>query len=585
MNNSIYLFPKPENEPVLGYAPGSPERTAIRKALDELYNTVTEIPIIIGGKEVRTKNMGEVVMPTENHHVLARYHKVGEKEVKAAIAAAMKAQKEWADTPWIDRASVMLKIATLISGKYRWLINAATMLGQGKTTMQAEIDSACELVDFLRYNAWYASQIYSDQPCSDKGTLNYVTYRAMEGFVFAITPFNFTSIASNLCLSPVLMGNVCIWKPSTTALLSNYILMKIYKEAGLPDGVVNFLPGSGALIGKVAFADENLAGVHFTGSTSTFKGFWKAIGQNIDIYKTYPKIVGETGGKDFIMAHKSADAEQVATAIVRGAFEFQGQKCSAASRAYVPKSMWPKVKDIIGKMLKEIKMGDVRDFSAFVNAVIDEASFDNCMNYINHAKKSRDAEIVFGGNGDKSKGWFVEPTVILAKKPNYKSMCEEIFGPIITIYVYEDAKYEETCRLCDTTSPYALTGAIFANDRTALRKGAEILKYAAGNIYYNDKPTGAVVGQQPFGGARASGTNDKAGSYLNLVRWISPQAVKETFDPARNYSYPFVSNEDNPYKPAVAAKKAAPKAAAKKVVAKAAPKAKAPAKKAVAKKK
>ena len=585
MNNSIYLFPKPENEPVLGYAPGSPERTAIRKALDELYNTVTEIPIIIGGKEVRTKNMGEVVMPTENHHVLARYHKVGEKEVKAAIAAAMKAQKEWADTPWIDRASVMLKIATLISGKYRWLINAATMLGQGKTTMQAEIDSACELVDFLRYNAWYAGQIYSDQPCSDKGTLNYNVYRAMEGFVFAITPFNFTSIASNLCLSPVLMGNVCIWKPSTTALLSNYILMKIYKEAGLPDGVVNFLPGSGALIGKVAFADENLAGVHFTGSTSTFKGFWKAIGQNIDIYKTYPKIVGETGGKDFIMAHKSADAEQVATAIVRGAFEFQGQKCSAASRAYVPKSMWPKVKDIIGKMLKEIKMGDVRDFSAFVNAVIDEASFDNCMNYINHAKKSKDAEIVFGGNGDKSVGWFVEPTVILAKKPNYKSMCEEIFGPIITIYVYEDAKYEETCRLCDTTSPYALTGAIFANDRTALRKGAEILKYAAGNIYYNDKPTGAVVGQQPFGGARASGTNDKAGSYLNLVRWISPQAVKETFDPARNYSYPFVSNEDNPYKPAVAAKKAAPKAAAKKVVAKAAPKAKAPAKKAVAKKK
>ncbi len=585
MNNSIYLFPKPENEPVLGYAPGSPERTAIRKALDELYNTVTEIPIIIGGKEVRTKNMGEVVMPTENHHVLARYHKVGEKEVKAAIAAAMKAQKEWADTPWIDRASVMLKIATLISGKYRWLINAATMLGQGKTTMQAEIDSACELVDFLRYNAWYASQIYSDQPCSDKGTLNYNVYRAMEGFVFAITPFNFTSIASNLCLSPVLMGNVCIWKPSTTALLSNYILMKIYKEAGLPDGVVNFLPGSGALIGKVAFADANLAGVHFTGSTSTFKGFWKAIGQNIDIYKTYPKIVGETGGKDFIMAHKSADAEQVATAIVRGAFEFQGQKCSAASRAYVPKSMWPKVKDIIGKMLKEIKMGDVRDFSAFVNAVIDEASFDNCMNYINHAKKSKDAEIVFGGNGDKSVGWFVEPTVILAKKPNYKSMCEEIFGPIITIYVYEDAKYEETCRLCDTTSPYALTGAIFANDRTALRKGAEILKYAAGNIYYNDKPTGAVVGQQPFGGARASGTNDKAGSYLNLVRWISPQAVKETFDPARNYSYPFVSNEDNPYKPAVAAKKAAPKAAAKKVVAKAAPKAKAPAKKAVAKKK
>ena len=566
MNNSIFMFPKPENEPVKGYAPGSAERKEIRKALDELYGMVTEIPAIIGGKEVRTKNMGEVVMPTENHHVLARYHKVGEKEVKAAIAAAMKAQREWADTPWIDRASVMMKIATLISGKYRYLINAATMLGQGKTTMQAEIDSACELVDFLRYNTFYASQIYSDQPCSDKGTLNYVSYRALEGFVFAITPFNFTSIASNLCLSPVLMGNVCIWKPSTTALLSNYILMKIYKEAGLPDGVVNFLPGSGALIGKVAFADENLAGVHFTGSTATFKGFWKSIGQNIDIYKTYPKIVGETGGKDFIMVHNSADPEQVATAIVRGAFEFQGQKCSAASRAYVPKSMWPKVKTIVGKMLNEIKMGDVRDFSAFVNAVIDEASFDNCKRYIDHAKKSADAEVVFGGGCDKKVGWFVEPTVILAKKPDYKSMCEEIFGPIITIYVYDDKDYEKTCQLCDRTSPYALTGAIFANDRKALREGAEILKYAAGNIYYNDKPTGAVVGQQPFGGARASGTNDKAGSYLNLLRWVSPQAVKETFDPARNYSYPFVSNLDNPYvveKAVKETKKAATAVAAK----------------------
>ena len=544
MNNSIFVFPKPENEPVKGYNPGSAERKEIRKALDELYNKVTEIPAIIGGKEVKTKDMGEIVMPTENHHVLARYHKVGEKEVKAAIAAAMKAQREWADTPWIDRASVMLKIATLISGKYRYLINAATMLGQGKTTMQAEIDSACELVDFLRYNAYYASQIYSDQPCSDKGTLNYVSYRPLEGFVFAITPFNFTSIASNLCLSPVLMGNVCIWKPSTTAMLSNYLLMKIYKEAGLPDGVVNFLPGNGALIGNVAFADANLAGVHFTGGTRTFNGFWKAIGQNIDHYRTYPKIVGETGGKDFIFVHNSADPEQVATAIVRGAFEFQGQKCSAASRAYIPASMWPKVQRIVGKMLKEIKMGDVRDFSAFVNAVIDEASFDNCMNYLNHAKKSKDAEIVFGGNGDKSKGWFIEPTVILAKKPDYKSMVEEIFGPIITVYVYEDAKYEETLHLCDQTSPYALTGAIFASDRKALRLGAEVLKYAAGNIYYNDKPTGAVVGQQPFGGARASGTNDKAGSYLNLLRWVSPQAIKETFDPARDYKYPFISSAE-----------------------------------------
>lgn len=544
MNNTIFSFPKPENEPVLGYKPGSAERKAIREALDELYNTVTDIPAIIGGQEVRTAETGTVVMPTENKHVLAKYYKVGEKEVKMAIDAAMKAHEEWANTPWIDRASVMLKIATLITGKYRWLINAATMLGQGKTTMQAEIDSACELADFLRYNAFYASHIYSDQPCSDKGTLNYVTYRPLEGFVFAITPFNFTSIASNLCLSPVLMGNVCIWKPSTTALLSNYLLMKIYKEAGVPDGVVNFLPGSGSVIGKVAFANENLAGVHFTGSTGTFNSFWKSIGDNIANYRTYPKIVGETGGKDFIFAHNSAAADQVATAIVRGAFEFQGQKCSAASRAYVPASMWPEVKRIVGEMMAEIKMGDVRDFSAFVNAVIDEASFDNNMRYIEHAKQSPDAEIVFGGNGDKSNGWYIEPTVILAKTPKYKSMCEEIFGPVITVYVYDDDKYEETLHLCDETSPYALTGAIFATDRKALRKGADILKYAAGNIYYNDKPTGAVVGQQPFGGARASGTNDKAGSYLNLIRWTSPQAIKETFDAAHDYKYPFISDAE-----------------------------------------
>ena len=544
MNNTIFSFPKPENEPVLGYKPGSAERKEIRKALDELYNVVTDIPAIIGGKEVRTSETGTVVMPTENHHVLAKYYKVGEKEVQMAIDAAMKAHEEWANTPWIDRASVMQKIATLICGKYRWLINAATMLGQGKTTMQAEIDSACELADFLRYNAYYASQIYSDQPCSDKGTLNYVTYRPLEGFIFAITPFNFTSIASNLCLSPVLMGNVCIWKPSTTALLSNYLLMKIYKEAGLPDGVVNFLPGSGSVIGKVAFADANLAGVHFTGSTGTFNSFWKSIGDNIANYRTYPKIVGETGGKDFIFVHHSADVEQVATAIVRGAFEFQGQKCSAASRAYVPASLWPAVKEKVGKMMAEIKMGDVRDFGAFVNAVIDEASFDNNMRYIEHAKQSPDAEIVFGGHGDKSQGWFIEPTVILAKTPKYKSICEEIFGPIITIYVYDDDKYEETLHLCDETSPYALTGAIFANDRKALRRGADILKYAAGNIYYNDKPTGAVVGQQPFGGARASGTNDKAGSYLNLIRWTSPQAIKETFDAAHDYKYPFISDAE-----------------------------------------
>ena len=541
MNNTIFSFPKPANEPVLGYAPGSPERKKIREALDELYNTVTEIPIIIGGKEIRTGNMGTVVMPTENKHVLANYHKVGEKEVQMAIEAAMEARKQWAETPWIERASICQKIATLIAGKYRYLINAATMLGQGKTTMQAEIDSACELVDFLRYNAHYMSQIYADQPCSDKGTLNYVTYRPLEGFILAVTPFNFTSIASNLEMSPVLMGNVTLWKPSTTALLSNYLLMKIYKEAGLPDGVVNFLPGSGALIGKVVFASPDFGGVHFTGGTNTFNGFWKSIGENINNYKTYPKIVGETGGKDFIFVHHSANVRQVATAIVRGAFEYQGQKCSAASRAYVPASMWPEVKKLVGEMISTIKVGDVRDFSAFVNAVIDEASFDNCMNYIEHAKQSPDAEIVFGGTGDKSVGYFVQPTVILAKKPDYKSMCEEIFGPIITIYVYDDDKYAETLQLCNSTSPYALTGAIFSTCRKALHEAYDVLKYAAGNIYFNDKPTGAVVGQQPFGGARASGTNDKAGSYLNLLRWVSPQAIKETFAPAEDYSYPFVS--------------------------------------------
>lgn len=544
MNNTIFKFPKPANEPVLGYAPGSPERKAIRQALDELYNTVTDIPIIIGGKEIRTGDMGEVVMPTENKHVLARYHKVGEREVRMAIDAAMAAHDEWANMDWLDRASIMQKVATLITGKYRWLINAATMLGQGKTTMQAEIDSACELADFLRYNAYYASQIYSDQPCSDAGTLNYVSYRPLEGFVLAVTPFNFTSIASNLAMSPVLMGNTCIWKPSTTALLSNYILMKIYKEAGLPDGVVNFLPGSGSLIGNVAFADRNFAGVHFTGSTATFNSFWKSIGDNISNYVTYPKIVGETGGKDFIFAHRSANARQVATAIVRGAFEFQGQKCSAASRAYVPASLWPEVKQIVGQMIADIKVGDVRDFSAFVNAVIDEASFDNCMRYLDHAKQSPDAEIVFGGTGDKSVGYYIQPTVIQALKPDYKSMVEEIFGPIITVYVYEDEKYEETLHLCDSSTKYALTGAIFSSCRKALKQAADILKYAAGNIYYNDKPTGAVVGQQPFGGARASGTNDKAGSYLNLLRWVSPQAIKETFSPAENYSYPFVSDAE-----------------------------------------
>ena len=543
MNNAIINFPLPANEPVKAYMPGSPERVALEAELERQSKIVVDIPIIIGGKEIRTGDTGTVTCPHDHKHVLATYHKVTKKEIKMAIDAAMKAWKEWSRTPWTTRAAIVMKMAELLATKYRPIMNAATMLGQSKNFYQAEIDSACETIDFFRYNVHYASKIYAMQPKDGIGQLNHTEYRPLEGFILAVTPFNFTSIASNLCMTPVLMGNVALWKPSTTALLSNYYLMQLYKEAGLPDGVINFLPGSGALIGKVAFANENLAGVHFTGSTGTFKGFWKAIGQNIDIYKTYPKIVGETGGKDFIMVHKSADADQVATAIVRGAFEFQGQKCSAASRAYVPKSMWPKVEKIVGKMLKEIKMGDVRDFSAFVNAVIDEASFDNCKRYIDHAKKSKDAEIVFGGKCDKKKGWFVEPTVIRALKPDYKSMCEEIFGPIITIYVYDDKDYEKTCQLCDTTSPYALTGAIFATDRKALRAGYDLLKNAAGNIYFNDKPTGAVVGQQPFGGARASGTNDKAGGLWNLIRWTSPRAIKNTFVPAAAYGYPFLAKD------------------------------------------
>ena len=540
MNNSIFMFPKPENEPVKGYAPGSAERKEIRKALDELYAKVTEIPAIIGGKEVKTKNMGEIVMPTENHHVLARYHKVGEKEVQAAIAAAMKARQEWAETPWIDRASVMMKIATLISGKYRYLINAATMLGQGKTTMQAEIDSACELVDFLRYNTYYASQIYSDQPCSDKGTLNYNVYRPLEGFVFAITPFNFTSIASNLCMSPALMGNVCIWKPSTTALLSNYILMKIYKEAGLPDGVINFLPGSGALIVEVATNSKYFSGIHFTGSTATFKSLWKQASLNVDKYISYPRLVGETGGKDFIFVHPSADKKAVATAAFCGAFEFQGQKCSAASRMYIPKSLWPDVLKDIKAMCKEVKMGDVTDPTNFINAVIDEASFDKCKSYIDYAKEADDAKIVIGGKCDKKKGWFVEPTVIETTNPRFKSMEEEIFGPVLTVYPYDDDKVDETAQLCDETSPYGLTGAVWGRDRLAVEKLTDKLCYAAGNFYINDKPTGAVVGMQPFGGARASGTNDKAGGEFNLIRWIIPRVIKETLVSPTDYRYTYM---------------------------------------------
>lgn len=541
MNNALFQFAHPANEPVKEYRPGSPERNALVKELEKQSNEVVEIPIIIGGKEVRTGDMGEVVMPHNHKHVIAKYHKVGEKEVNMAIEAAMKAKKDWENTPWVERASIMAKIGQLLATKYRARINAACMLGQSKNAFQAEIDSACETIDFFRFNNYYAGNLYSEQPSSTPDQLNRVEYRPLEGFIMAVTPFNFTSIASNLNMTPALMGNTTIWKPSGTALLSNYHIMQIAMEAGLPAGVVNFLPGKGSLIGNVALNNPNLAGIHFTGSTATFQGLWKGVGMNINNYRSYPRLVGETGGKDFIFAHSSANPREVACAIVRGAFEYQGQKCSAASRAYVPASMWKEVKDIVGDMLSTIKMGDVTDFTNYVNAVIDEASFDNCKGYIDRAKASADAEIVFGGNCDKSVGYFVEPTVILAKTPKYESMAQEIFGPIITIYVYEDAKYEETLELCDTTSPYALTGAIFVNDLKARQLADLKLKYAAGNFYINDKPTGAVVGCQPFGGSRASGTNDKAGGLWNLIRWTNPRAIKETFVPATEYGYPFLA--------------------------------------------
>jgi 1-pyrroline-5-carboxylate dehydrogenase len=542
MNSSVFKFEKPKNEPVLSYAPNSPERRELVAELEKMSSQQIEIPLIIGGKEIRTGNTGKVVMPHDHNHVLATYHMAGEKEVKMAIEAALEARKKWEKISWIDRASIALRVAELISKKYRAVMNAATMLGQSKNAFQAEIDSACETIDFLRFNAYFMSQIYADQPMSPTpDVINRMEYRPLEGFVFAVTPFNFTAIASNLCMSPAIMGNAVVWKPATTAILSNYYLMQIYKEAGLPDGIINFIPGKGSVIGKEIFAHREFAGVHFTGSTSTFNTFWSEIAKNLPNYRSYPKIVGETGGKDFVMVHPSADAQQVAVALVRGSFEYQGQKCSAASRAYLPKSLWHAVKHSIGEMLKEIKVGDVRSFSNYVNAVIDEAAFDSITGYIEKARDTKHAEIVFGGKYDKSKGYFVEPTVILANDPHFVTIEEEIFGPVLTVYVYEDDQYEQTLEMVDSTSPYALTGSIFSNDRYATELAFEKLKYAAGNFYINDKPTGAVVGQQPFGGARASGTNDKAGSYLNLIRWTNPRSINETLNPPTDYRYPFLA--------------------------------------------
>ncbi|MDR3308908.1 MAG: L-glutamate gamma-semialdehyde dehydrogenase [Tannerella sp.] len=540
MNNSLYRFNKPENEPVKSYAPGASETVCLRQTLKQLSSEEWDIPLIIGGKEVRTGNTGKVVMPHDHRHVIATYHKAGEKEVQAAINASITAHHEWSELPWIERASVMLRIAELFAVKYRYLLNASLMLGQSKNPFQAEIDAPCELIDFLRFSAFYGSRLYAEQPYSDKGILNRIEYRALEGFVFSLSPFNFTSIAGNLNMGPAMMGNVAVWKPSTTAIHSNYLLMQVFKEAGLPDGVVNFIPGQGSVIGKVVTASPDFAGFHFTGSTATFNTLWRQIGDNLEHYKSYPKIVGETGGKNFIFVHPSSPSLEVSTAIVRGAFEYQGQKCSAGSRAYIPSSLWKAIKEEIGDMLKEIKMGDPQDFSNFVNAVIDETSFDNIMSYINFARQSPDAEIVFGGKGDKSVGYYVEPTVILTTDPQFKTMREEIFGPVITIFVYDDDKYEETLELCDHTSLYALTGSIFARERYAIMTALDKLRYSAGNFYINDKCTGAVIAQQPFGGSRASGTNDKAGGPLNLVRWTNARTIKETFVPPTHYGYPFL---------------------------------------------
>jgi 1-pyrroline-5-carboxylate dehydrogenase len=540
MNNAQFYYERPSNEPISPYSEGTPERIALEKELERQSNAQIEIPLIIGGKEIKTGNIENVVSPHNHQNVIATFHNAGPREVQMAVDAALEAHKQWSVMSWVERVSITLKAAELISKKYRYLINAATMVGQGKNAYQAEIDSVCETIDFIRFNAHYVSDIYNDQPHSETGNLNRLEYRPLEGFVFAISPFNFTAIASNLVLAPAVVGNTVVWKPATTSLLSNYYLMQIFKEAGMPDGVINFIPGDGPTVGNVVLNQRDLAGIHFTGSNATFNILWKGVAANLGNYRSYPRVVGETGGKDFVFVHKSADIDEVATAIVRGAFEYQGQKCSAASRAYIPQSLWPGIKKKIDRNIRLIKKGDVKDFCNFVNAVIDEKAFSRITDYIEKARDSQDAEIVFGGTYDKSVGYFIDPTVVLTTDPHFITMEEEIFGPVMTIYVYEDEKFEETLDICNNTSPYALTGAIFSKDRYATVKACQVLRFAAGNFYMNDKPTGAVVGQQPFGGSRQSGTNDKAGSYLNLLRWINPRTIKETFIPPTDFRYPFM---------------------------------------------
>jgi len=539
--DGVRRVPGPTNDPNFTYAPGSPERAAIKARLAEMAGERIDIPLMIGGQEVRTGNTATAVMPHKHAHVLADWHKAGAKEVRQAIRAAATARRDWANWRWEDRAAVFLRAAELLTTTWRQTLNAATMLGQSKTVFQAEIDAASELVDFWRYNVAFAQELYHEQPASSHGIWNQSDYRGLEGFVYAVTPFNFTAIGGNLPTAPALMGCTVVWKPASSAMLSAHYIVKLLEAAGLPPGVINFVPGDAAEVSNVVLDHPDFAGVHFTGSTAVFNSIWNRVGQNLGKYRSYPRLVGETGGKDFVVVHPSADPQAVAVALVRGAFEYQGQKCSAASRAYLPKSLWPSVKERMLAMIDQIKVGDVRDFRNFMGAVIDERAFTKIAEYIDDAKKK--ATIVAGGGYDKRKGYFIEPTVVQAKRPDYRLMCEEIFGPVLTTYVYNDAEWTRILKVVDETSPYGLTGSVFATDRRAVVEASKALRHAAGNFYINDKPTGAVVGQQPFGGSRASGTNDKAGSKMNLLRWVSARSIKETFSPPLDFTYPFMAAE------------------------------------------
>lgn len=540
MTHGSFQVPEPKNEAVRAYAPGSPEKASLKACLAQMAGEQIDIPLIIGGKEVRTGNTMPIPVPHDHGTTLGVAHKAGPAEVAAAIEASSAARHDWERMPWQERAAIFLRVGEMLTGPWRDRLNASTMLGQSKTVHQAEIDAACEAIDFMRFNVHFAEQVYAEQPQSSDGVWNRLEHRPLDGFVFAISPFNFTSIAANLPSAPAMLGNTVVWKPASTTLLSNYYVMKLFEEAGLPPGVINFVPGPGATVGDPVLADRRLAGIHFTGSTAVFQGIWKSIGNNIANYGQYPRIVGETGGKDFVVAHPSANVEALIVALARGAFEYQGQKCSAASRAYIPASLWERVREGLTAALAEMKMGDVNDFTNYISAVIDGRSYKKLKAAIDAAQAASDAEVVIGGKCDGTNGWFVEPTVILTDSPKYDTMCTELFGPILTIHVYDDAKFTETLELCDSTSDYALTGAIFADDRAAVQQATDALRFAAGNFYINDKPSGAVVGQQPFGGSRASGTNDKAGSILNLLRWVSPRTMKETLVPPTDWRYPFL---------------------------------------------